>query len=322
MSDAASRTTRSATKPRRSARKTSESNQVSTSPSHTTIKMPKSIVFVELELRPRAKRRKVALKDEEDTKEALRDAHPSEEVNRSKGKQKESISSSSPDVTTMAKAKSDLAKREKAVKKRELELEARLEEQATRLASEHEQQLLSHNYAQLEANFSCALCYDILACPYTLVPPKCGHTFCAICALKWFFSRLHRECGTWHDAVDCPICRSYLILTPERLPRPSWSFPFTPNRAMEGLLVDLVNQLGKGAAAKEGRKRKRSGEDEGADQPNDKLKLVNEWREGGTSRLEWEARTRRGREEMADIATRWCNLKPTELVTIKNRLEL
>jgi hypothetical protein len=62
-------------------------------------------------------------------------------------------------------------------------------------------------------------CYEIMAQPYSLNPGQCGHTFCALCILRHFFSRLHKACGGWHESVDCPMCRSLLVITPDRVPR-------------------------------------------------------------------------------------------------------
>src|SRR5262249_30064825 len=128
----------------------------------------------------------------------------------------------------------------------------------------------------LEDQFTCSLCYDIMyvslyflpiyrvhsppppfpptfrvrACPYTLTPSQCGHSFCALCILKWFISRIHEACGTWHDPVECPICRSTLALTPP-IPRPSITCPFTPNRALDTFLQNTINRLaGDGPSSK------------------------------------------------------------------------
>lgn len=86
-------------------------------------------------------------------------------------------------------------------------------------------------------------CYEVLAFPYSLNPAQCGHTFCAICILKWFFSRLHKACGSWHESVDCPICRSLLVLTPERTPRHESTFPFVPNRIVQASCESLLEKL-------------------------------------------------------------------------------
>lgn len=90
---------------------------------------------------------------------------------------------------------------------------------------------------------NCYLIFFHRAIPYTLTPAECGHTFCAICTLRWFFSRLHRSCGSWHESVDCPICRSLLILTPDATPRTLVTVPFTPNRLASKAIEDLVSKL-------------------------------------------------------------------------------
>lgn len=82
-----------------------------------------------------------------------------------------------------------------------------------------------------------------MACPYSLHPLKCGHTFDAICILRWFFSKAHQACGGWHEYVACPICRSQLITTPERLPRHEITFPFIPNRTVDAAVKDLISKL-------------------------------------------------------------------------------
>lgn len=146
-----------------------------------------------------------------------------------------------------------------------------------------------------------------MAYPYTLNPAQCGHTFCAICVLKWFFSRLHRVCGGWHEAVDCPICRSILIITPDRVPRLGTTFPFVLNRVATAAIESLVDKLAGSSlpvvkqedrealrisdSDKEGRKRKRDGpkiEDGSLSSEAD----LDGWREGGPLRNEWLKRDR------------------------------
>lgn len=95
-----------------------------------------------------------------------------------------------------------------------------------------------------------------MANPYALSP--CGHSFCAICLLKWFFSRMHKKCGLWHQSVHCPICRNGIVLTPPRTPRPETTFPFTPNRAAAAVIeqqLEKLKTLSKTAKAK-GKSRK------------------------------------------------------------------
>lgn len=83
------------------------------------------------------------------------------------------------------------------------------------------------------------------ACPYMLTPVECGHTFCATCTLKWFFSRLHSGCGAWHESVDCPLCRALLVITPEEPPRTTALIPFAPNRLADGSLRNILDKLAK-----------------------------------------------------------------------------
>lgn len=151
-----------------------------------------------------------------------------------------------------------------------------------------------------------------MAHPYTLNPGQCGHTFCAICILKWFFSRLHRACGGWHESVDCPICRSLLVITPDRVPRLENTFPFVPNRTAANVVESLIEKLSEspldtlvvkredteGAWTSElkeewnagcSRKKGKSKEEDQEIQVN---AAVVDWREGGAMRAEWLKRDR------------------------------
>lgn len=114
------------------------------------------------------------------------------------------------------------------------------------------------------------------ACPYAMTPRNCGHTFCATCILKWFFSRLHKGCGGWHEAVDCPLCRTALPHTPERTPRYNSSFPFTPNRtadtAIRGMINAIAHELDAASSVV----------------PNSLF----EWHEDGLAKQEWSKRER------------------------------
>ncbi|KAF9240698.1 hypothetical protein BU15DRAFT_45688 [Melanogaster broomeanus] len=144
------------------------------------------------------------------------------------------------------------------------------------------------------------------ACPYVSIPRNCGHTFCATCILKWFFSRLHRGCGGWHEAVDCPLCRSALPYTPDKTPRAEFSFPFTPNRTADIAIRGLINTIF------------HDPESVAAAVPNP----LSDWSEDGHTRQEWFKRERAGRTEMTSIATQWDNLRPMDFVNIKARLEV
>lgn len=195
---------------------------------------------------------------------------------------------------------------------------------------------------QLEEHFMCALCYEVLAAPYALNPGQCGHTFCALCILKWFFSRLHRACGGWHESVDCPICRSLLIITPEGAVRAFVTFPFVPNRVAAATIEALVEKLlelplcsqakikkeeTEGLWASQSRKdrgsecaRKEEQSDvKEPDKVSDALD-VTVWREGGHMRAEWLKRDREGKKEMAHLLKCWCTMGSQEFVALKEKL--
>lgn len=141
-----------------------------------------------------------------------------------------------------------------------------------------------------------------MAHPYTLNPSQCGHTFCAICILKWFFSRLHIKCGAWHESVDCPICRSLLVITPDCIPRHDSTFPFVPNRTAAAVCESLIEKLRTTSSAAPVVKREEKdalweGEMECSRKETDKKATedadVAGWREGGIMRTEWLKKDRR-----------------------------
>lgn len=195
-----------------------------------------------------------------------------------------------------------------------------------------------------------------MAYPYSLHPGHCGHTFCAICILKWFFSRLHRVCGGWHEAVDCPICRSVLILTPDRVPRSNMTFPFVPNRVAAAVVESLIERLAISSlpvmkreysealriseSDKEGRTRKKEvAKFEDCDCSSEVDLDV--WKEGGTMRAEWLKRDRcaynhvfppslsliinpssDGKREMNQLLHSWPTLGSNDFLLVKQRLEV
>jgi hypothetical protein len=222
----------------------------------------------------------------------------------------------------------DLAQWEKALSRREREFERKSNELDDRLSRVEEKErhtslLISQvaqrdaraTLSQLEEHFTCALCYDIMACPISLNPGQCGHTFCALCIVKWFFSRLHSACGGWHESVDCPICRSLLVITPDHSPRPDITFPFTPNRTVDTVVRDLVGKLAvvpsfDAAATKAVKGAKKTEEDT----------AMAEWRIGGSTRAEWLRRDLTGREEIHDITKKWKNLNSKDFIDLKTKL--
>jgi hypothetical protein len=190
--------------------------------------------------------------------------------------------------------------------KEQLDMALRAKQELAVEVNEHKINSAQSTLKHLEEYFTCPLCFEIMACPYALIPRNCGHTFCATCVLKWLFSRLHKGCGGWHEAVDCPLCRSALPHTPERTPRSTSCFPFTPNRtadiAIQGLINTISHELASASTLASN--------------------LLSDWNEDGHSKQEWSKRERAGRIEMTSIAAQWNTLKPTDFINIKNRLEV
>ncbi|KAF9525321.1 hypothetical protein CPB83DRAFT_772248, partial [Crepidotus variabilis] len=143
--------------------------------------------------------------------------------------------------------------------------------------------------------------------PYSLNPSRCGHTFCGLCILGWFFSRLHRHCGTWHESFGCPMCRSPLIITPERIPRLQLTFPFVPNRIAASVIESLVA--------------KNTTESDLTDASSQNLGLP-AWREDGRMRKDWSKKDRQVdcREEMEYLLSRWTTMQPQDFIAMKVKL--
>jgi hypothetical protein len=125
--------------------------------------------------------------------------------------------------------------------------------------------------------------------PVTVPHPSCGHTFCAICMVKHFFSRFHRTCGGWHEHVECPMCRSILIYTPNQLPRSLLTFPFAKNRMADAAVVAMIDQL---TAQIESTSTGILNPCEDLEGTKGGYKIDREsplgvWRTGGSSRMEW-----------------------------------
>lgn len=195
-----------------------------------------------------------------------------------------------------------------------------------------------------------------MAHPYTLNPGQCGHTFCALCILKWFFSRLHPPCGGWHESVDCPLCRSLLVITPDRTPRLDITFPFVPNRTAAAVLESMIEKLAKSSFQSTVVKREDSepicwplGSRGSSECTKKKVKAREEdltiatssvaaWKEGGALRAEWLKRNRwvllrcispqqgrnsfhrDGRREMNNLLQYWSTLKSQDFVALKEKL--
>lgn len=172
----------------------------------------------------------------------------------------------------------------------------------------------------LEEHFTCALCLEIIAHPVTVPHPNCGHTFCAICMVKHFFSRFHRTCGGWHEHVECPMCRSIIIYTPNQLPRSLLTFPFARNRMADAAVVAMVDQLTMQIEAMG-----TPNPCENVDQAKGGIKIdcaspLVVWRMGGSSRMEWLERRERGRQEVDYLSRNWSTITPPEFIKTKDRL--
>ncbi|KAJ7281528.1 hypothetical protein C8J57DRAFT_1500225 [Mycena rebaudengoi] len=247
----------------------------------------------------------------------------------------------------------ELARRESALEMRESECKRRANELAERsmCLSKREDEaaaMLSQiaareskaTLAQLEEHFTCALCYEIMAQPYSLNPGQCGHTFCAMCILKHFFSRLHRICSSWHEPVDCPMCRAFLVITPDRVPRPEITFPFVPNRKAGEICEAMIEKLKQSPSHSRlvvkreesegawpgsewdmewGRKKGKSKQEEEMEEENS---AVAAWREGGSSRAEWIKRDRQGRKEMMNLVKNWTTMRSHEFLALKVKFEV
>ncbi|KAI4521079.1 hypothetical protein K525DRAFT_256980 [Schizophyllum commune Loenen D] len=246
----------------------------------------------------------------------------------------------------------EVLKREKRVAKLELDYQERSEELKRRYASliEREKEVATaldrvaerdaqSTLSQLQELFTCPLCYEVLTVPYSLNPSLCGHTFCGICILKWFFSRLHEPCGGWHESVDCPICRQLLVITPDRTPRLEFTCPFVPNRVAATACETLVERLTVNACAassariklelSEGplkSRLKRDCEERSHDRlvddggSEDSVQGLEAWTEGGSMRTEWLRKQAEGKQEMNELISKWTTLKSPDFIRIKRRL--
>ncbi len=130
--------------------------------------------------------------------------------------------------------------------------------------------------------------------PYLLNNGRCGHAFCAICILKWAFAAVHRGCGYWHEALECPLCRATLPYTTDATPRNICTFPFLPDRLADTVIKSHLTVLQDAADLKA---RPTANCDVG--RPHDGIRWLGEvdeqvlaWGQGKASRTEWEQRER------------------------------
>ncbi|KAJ7668306.1 hypothetical protein B0H17DRAFT_220473 [Mycena rosella] len=247
---------------------------------------------------------------------------------------------------------SELLRRETALEQRELECRRKadeLEERSMSLSKKEDEastimsQIAAREskatLAQLEEFFTCALCYEIMAQPYSLNPGQCGHTFCALCILRHFFSRLHKACGGWHESVDCPMCRSLLVITPDRVPRLDITFPFVPNRTAAAMCESMIEKLSQSSASSGLARVKREesegnwppgsewdmewGKKKGKSKAEEEMEEENAdlagWREGGSLRTEWLKKDSEGKKEMLHLLKYWTTMRSQEFVDLKQK---
>ncbi|PCH36205.1 hypothetical protein WOLCODRAFT_166745 [Wolfiporia cocos MD-104 SS10] len=209
-----------------------------------------------------------------------------------------------------------IAEKESAVAKQEQETQ----DLALALSTSRAEQLI----AQLEEHFFCSLCFEIIACPCTIGSSRCGHTFCALCIMKWYFSRLCPDCCTWHEDLECPLCRTP-IAAPKVVPADgNTPCPFAPNRMVDGAVAELLNTIrnestassGSSSTSPKGKGKGKSKKTEGG--------VISEaialWGEGGASRVDWQDRNRRGHAELDRLTTGWTRMGPGDYKLMKNRL--
>lgn len=135
------------------------------------------------------------------------------------------------------------------------------------------------------------------ACPYSLSGTGCGHSFCALCLLRWAFTKLNIDLGTWDAPLACPLCTVESSAVPIHLPRPTSPFPFQPNRTLDAVLGAMVKNI---ACALDGNARSGSQGDTALDPipvedenvESGDVAQVSGWKVDGALRKEWDLRER------------------------------
>lgn len=131
------------------------------------------------------------------------------------------------------------------------------------------------------------------AAPYSLNNPQCGHTFCALCLVRWALASLSED-GGWHESLLCPMCRAPLPQAGSAdPPRSKCTFPFIPNPIVDADIKDLVSIVREAADAdvvpgSKGKSIAPSGRWHG--KVDDKVKA---WGQGERALFDWEDRVRR-----------------------------
>lgn len=131
------------------------------------------------------------------------------------------------------------------------------------------------------------------ACPYSLNNGRCGHAFCAICILKWAFAALHRACGHWHEALECPLCRAPLPIISRSNPRNVYTFPFIPDRLGDTVIKSHLAVLQDAADFKAKSNTTNSDASRNGVRWHGEVdEQVLAWGLGKASRIQWEQRER------------------------------
>lgn len=79
--------------------------------------------------------------------------------------------------------------------------------------------------------------------PQVITTTDCGHTLCARCIVSWYFTNMDATTCSWPRNVACPICDQPTVAPKAGQPRKPLDFPFTPNRAAEAILSDIMETL-------------------------------------------------------------------------------
>ncbi|KAH9923332.1 uncharacterized protein B0H18DRAFT_878767, partial [Fomitopsis serialis] len=135
------------------------------------------------------------------------------------------------------------------------------------------------------------------ACPYSLSPASCGHSFCALCLLQWYFTHLCDACSSWCSELACPLCRAELPndWAGELIwPRPMFTLPFTPSRLADERVTALVDMLCGPVPtnSSEGSSSRRKMSKGKKPQSPKEAGPSSGWEHGGRLREEWQDRNR------------------------------
>ncbi|KAH9926942.1 uncharacterized protein B0H18DRAFT_1004613 [Fomitopsis serialis] len=241
-------------------------------------------------------------------------------VERSAAQYQEKIAALEQRERACDKREAQCQTRENQLNKRTAELQKREQEVADRalvIKMGRTEEVL----AELEAKWQCALCCDVMACPYSLNLTSCGHSYCAQCLLKWFFTNLCNACGGWCQPLDCPLCRATLPTVPIPVPRDMTSLPFTPARAASDRIIELIDSLRGPLQSSPSKAGSSKGKGKGKKkQTNSEAGPSTGWENGGTLLAEWQIRDSRGRTEMRNLIARWPQLTPDPLRDMRARI--